>query len=193
MNKSLSKVICASFVAASATVISTGALAQQKLIPEQSSIAFVSQQMGVPVDGKFSKFDAQISFDPKKAEAAKIAFTIDINSASVGDAETVAEMRKAIWFDTAKFPNATFASTSVKPLGGGKFEVAGNLTIKGMVKPVVANVTLTQKAGVTLVEGQMPLKRLEFKLGDGEWKDVSIVADPVLVKIKLALAGVAPL
>ncbi len=191
MNKTFFNLFCASFIATIA--YSTSALAQQKLIPEQSSIAFVSQQMGVPVDGKFAKFDAQISFDPKKAEAAKIAFTVDINSASVGDAETVAEMRKTIWFDTAKFPSATFASTSVKPLGAGKFEVAGNLTIKGTVKPVVANVTLTQKAGVTLVEGQMPLKRLEFKLGDGEWKDVSIVADPVLVKIKLALAGVAPL
>jgi polyisoprenoid-binding protein YceI len=183
--------IYASFIATSA--LGTSASAQQKLIPEQSSIAFVSQQMGVPVDGKFAKFDAQISFDPKKAEAAKIAFTVDINSASVGDAETVAEMRKALWFDSAKFPTATFTSTGVKALGTGKFEVSGNLTIKGTAKPVVANVTLTQKAGVTLVEGQMPLKRLEFKLGDGEWKDVSIVADPVLVKIKLALAGVAPL
>ena len=50
---------------------SGGALAQQKLIPAQSEISFVTKQMGVPLDGHFKKFDAQISFDTAKPDAAK--------------------------------------------------------------------------------------------------------------------------
>jgi polyisoprenoid-binding protein YceI len=167
--------------------------AQQKVIPAQSTIAFTSKQMGVPVDGKFEKFDAQISFDPKQPAASKIAFTIDIGSAVIGDADTVKELRKPTWFDMAKFPTASFQSTSAKALGGGKFEVMGNLTIKGKSKPISAIVQLAQKGDTTSVEGNFNMKRLDFNLGDGEWKDVSIVADDVVVKIKLALSGVSAL
>jgi polyisoprenoid-binding protein YceI len=173
--------------------LSSVAQAQQTIIADQSTIGFVSKQMGVPVDGKFAKFDAQIQFDPKKAETSKISFTIDANSAQIADAETTKEMKKAAWFDTAKFPTASFIATGVKALGAGKFEVAGNLTIKGIVKAVVVPVSASQKGATTTVEGLVPIKRLDFKLGDGEWKDTSIVADEVQIKFKLALAGVAAL
>lgn len=172
----------------------SGAIASQaRLLPEQSTITFTSKQMGVPVDGRFGKFDAQVSFDPKQAAASKISFNVDIGSAAVGDAETVREMRKPEWFNFAKFPSATFQSTSTKLLGAGKFEVSGKLNIKGVERVVTTIVQLSQKAGITLVEGNFPLKRLDFKLGDGEWKDVSVVADEVVVKLKLSLSGIAAL
>ncbi len=167
--------------------------AQQAVVADQSTIGFITKQMGSPVDGKFGKFEAQIQFDPKKPEASKISFTIDTNSAVIADAETTKEVKKADWFNTAKFPTATFAATSVKSLGAGKFEVAGNLTIKGVTKPVVVPVTATQKGTATTVDGVVAIKRLDFKLGDGEWKDTSIVADEVQIKFKLALTGVASL
>ncbi len=177
-----------------ATPAQGGANASQaKLLPEQSTITFTSKQMGVPVDGRFGKFDAQVSFDPKQAAASKISFNVDIGSAVVGDAETVREMRKPEWFNFAKFPSATFQSTSAKPLGTGKFEVSGKLNIKGIERVITTTVQLSQKAGITLVEGNFLLKRLDFKLGDGDWKDVSVVADEVLVKLKLSLSGIATL
>jgi polyisoprenoid-binding protein YceI len=58
---------------------------------------------------------------------------------------------------------------------------------------VVVPVTLTQSAGVTRAVGSFTLKRLDFKIGDGEWNDVSLVANEVVVNIKLALTGIAPL
>lgn len=164
--------------------------AQQKLIPAQSEITFVAKQMGVPLDGKFGKFDAQVAFDPKKPEAGKIAFTIDLGSASVGDAETVKELKKPDWFSVVKFPNATFTSTTIKSAGPGKFEVAGNLSIKGNSKPVTIPVTLSPAAaGVSVAQGSFLLKRIDFKIGEGDWSDVSIVANDVSVKFKLALSG----
>jgi polyisoprenoid-binding protein YceI len=54
-------------------------------------------------------------------------------------------------------------------------------------------VQLAQKGDATTVEGNFAMKRLDFSIGDGEWKDVSIVADEVVVKIKLTLSGVAAL
>jgi polyisoprenoid-binding protein YceI len=174
-------------------LIASPAQAQQKLVPAQSEIGFVTRQMGVPVDGKFRKFDAQIAFDPKQPASAKIGFTIDLASASIGTAETEAELLKPDWFDTKKFPQATFVSTGVKPAGAGKFDVAGTLSIKGSSLPVVVPVTLVQSGANTTATGAFTLKRLDFKIGAGDWGDPSIVANDVQVKIKLTLTGVAAL
>jgi polyisoprenoid-binding protein YceI len=162
----------------------------QQVIAAQSEIAFTSKQMGVPVDGKFRKFDAQVAFDPKKPEAAKIGFTIDLASVSLGVAETEAEIAKPDWFDTKKFPQARFQSTTVKASGAGKYEVAGTLTIKGTNQNVVVPVSLAQSGAATTATGAFTIKRLAFRIGDGDWKDTSMVADDVLVKFKLALTGV---
>jgi polyisoprenoid-binding protein YceI len=169
------------------------ACADQKLVAAQSEIAFTSKQMGVPVDGRFRKFDAQVAFDPKQPEAAKIAFTIDLASASLGTAETEAELAKPDWFNTKAFPQATFVSSSVKALGGGKFDVSGKLGIKSVGRDVVVPVTLVQAGGNTTASGTFAIKRLDFKIGEGDWKDTSMVADAVQVKFKLVLTGVGPL
>lgn len=167
--------------------------AEQKLVQPQSEIVFVSKQMGVPVEGHFKKFDAQIAFEPTKPEASKIAFTVDIASATIGVPETDAELPKATWFNTAKFPQATFQSTSVKGLGAGKFEVSGKLSIKGASRDVVIPIALVQAGATTTAIGTFALKRLTFKIGENEWADTSMVADDVQVKLKLALTGVGKL
>jgi polyisoprenoid-binding protein YceI len=172
---------------------SAPAWAQQKLVPAQSSMAFTIKQMGVPVDGQFKKFDAQLSFDPAKLATSKIAFTIDMGSATMGAPESDAEMPKAVWFNAVKFPQATFQSSAIKALGGGKFEVAGQLNIKGNVRDVVVPVALAQSGTATTATGAFAIKRLAFKVGEGEWADTSMVADEVQVKFKLALTGVGKL
>ena len=169
---------------------SVSVYAEQKLLPAQSEIAFVSKQMGVPVEGHFKKFDAQIAFDPAKPEASKIAFTIDIASATLGMPEADAELPKATWFNTAKFPQATFQSSAIKSLGGGKFEVTGKLAIKGNSHDAVVPVTLVQSGANTTASGAWTIKRLVYKIGENEWADTSMVADEVQVKFKLALSGV---
>ena len=167
-----------------ATLGSVAAQAQQKLVPAQSEIAFVTKQMGVPVEGHFKKFDAQIAFDPVKPQTGKIA------SATLGSLETDSELPKSEWFNTAKFPQATFQSSSIKALGGGKFEVAGKLALKGASQDTVVPFTLTQTGTTTTANGTFTLKRLAYKIGEKEWADTSMVADDVQVKFKLALTGV---
>jgi polyisoprenoid-binding protein YceI len=173
------------------TLCATTAQAEQKLLPAQSEITFVSKQMGVPVEGRFKKFDAQIAFDPSKPLSGKIAFTIDIASVTLGSPEPDAELPKAPWFNTAKFPQATFQSSSIKGLGGGKFEVSGKLAIKGNTQDAVIPVTLVQAGPSTTASGVFTIKRLSYKIGENEWADTAMVADDVQVKFKLALTGVA--
>jgi polyisoprenoid-binding protein YceI len=149
--------------------------------------------MGVPVEGKFGKFSAQITLDPKKPETGSVAFSIDTGSARFGSAELDAEVPKATWLNTAKFPQATFQSSSVKAAGAGKFTVAGKLGIKGATQDVVVPVQVVQAAGVSTATGTFTIKRLAFKVGDGDWADTSLLADDIQVRFKLVLGGLAPL
>ena len=180
-------------VTALALLAATPAFAQQKLVPAESSVGFVSRQMGVPVEGHFRKLDGQITSDPAKPEAARIHLAIDTGSATLGVKETDAELPKPAWFNVAKFPQATFDAKTVKSLGGGKYEVAGQLSIKGAAHDVVVPVQLTQSGAKTTAAGQFSLKRLAYKIGENEWADTSMVADEVQVKFKLVLTGVGKL
>jgi len=176
-----------------AGLVVAGFASAQQVVPAQSSIAFTSKQMGVPVDGKFAKWTATVAFDPKKPEAGHVNFTIDTASATFGVKETDVEVPKPEWFSVAKFPTATFSSTTIKPLGAGKFDVNGKLTIKGTTKDVVVPMALAQAGGSTTATGQFTLKRTDYKIGEGEWADTSTVADEVLVKFKVVMTGVGPL
>ena len=189
LSSAFSRIVLGAALAVSAQV----ALAQQQLVPAQSELQFTARQMGVPLDGHFKKFSAQVAFDPGKLASSKIALTVDTGSATLGSRETDAELPKPVWFHVAKFPQAQFESTAIKALGGGKFEVAGQLTIKGNAQNVVVPVTLTQSGPTTTATGTLPIKRLAFKIGENEWADTSMVADDVTVKFKLVLTGVGKL
>ena len=177
-------------LASAALLAGAPVFAQQALVPAQSQIAFTSKQMGVPVEGQFKKFDAQVAFDPAKLTTSRISFTVDTGSATLGVKESDAELPKAPWFNVPKFPQATFQSTAIKALGGGKYEVAGKLNIKGNSQDVTVPVAMTQSGATTTATGSFVIKRLAFKIGENEWADTSMVADDVQVRFKLALTGV---
>ena len=166
--------------------------AQQALIPAQSEVAFTSRQMGVPVDGKFKSFSAQVAFDPSKLATSSIAFSVDTGSADISR-EANAELPKATWFNVAAFPKATFTSSGIKRIDATRYEVAGKLAIKGVTSDVVVPVTLAQSGATTVASGAFPIKRLTFRIGEKEWADTSMVADEVQVKFKIALTGVSKL
>ena len=192
MIRTLSATLAA--LAAAALLVAAGpAAAQAKLVPAQSSIAFTSKQLGVPVDGEFKKFDAQVAFDPKNPAAGRLALTVDTASATLGVPEADAELPTPTWFSAARFPQASFQSSAIKALGGGRCEVAGKLTIKGTVRDLVVPVQLTQAGGQSTATGSFAIQRLAFKIGDGEWADTSMVANDVQVRFKLVLTGLAPL
>ena len=154
---------------------------------DQSTIAFVSRQMNVPVEGAFKKFTAQINIDPARPEAGRARIEIDLASIDAGSADANDEVKGKSWFNTREFPKANFISSAVKALGGGRFEAFGKMTIKGKTLETRAPFTLKQEKGVLILDGAFPLKRLDYGIGSGVWSDTSVVADEVLVKFHFVL------
>lgn len=161
-----------------------------KVLPEKSEFRFVSKQMNVPVEGSFRKFDVQLSFDPAKPEAGSARITIHLAGIDTGSEEANAEVRTRGWFDTPKFPTATFASGKLKTLGPNRYEVAGTLTIKGRSQEVVAPVSFRQDGTNAVLEGSFVVKRLQFAIGEGPWSDVETVADDVRIRFRVTAAPV---
>ncbi|MEN9473835.1 MAG: hypothetical protein RIS48_555 [Pseudomonadota bacterium] len=126
--------------------------AQQKLVPAQSEITFVSKQMGVPVEGRFRQFDGQIAFEPAKPAATKIAFSVDLASISVSK-EADAELPKPVWFNTPKFPKATFTLTQ----SGAVTTATGAFPIKRLAFKIGEN----EWADTSMVADEVQVK---FKL-----------------------------
>lgn len=164
-----------------------------KLVASGSEISFTTRQMGVPVEGKFGSFSARIALDPKAPQGGSVGLTIDTGSARFGTAVLDAEVSKPTWLSSVKFPQASFESTQIKALGGGQFEVGGKLSIKGSVRNVAVPVQLTQSGASSAATGTFTIKRTQFKVGENEWADTSLLADDVIVKFKLQLTGLGPL
>ncbi|MBK7662665.1 MAG: YceI family protein [Sterolibacteriaceae bacterium] len=156
---------------------------------DQSRVAFVSKQMGVPIDGEFRKFSARLSFDPAKPEAGRARIDIDMASIDAGSAEANEEVVGKNWFNVRQFPTAGFVSTGVRPLGGGKFEVAGTLTIRDKTREVLAPFTMTAQAATVQFDGSFVINRADFGIGRGVWADFDTVANEVQIKFKLVAAA----
>lgn len=158
------------------------------VVPEKSSIAFVTKQMGVAVDGSFKRFKATLAFDPAKPQSATAQFDIDTASIDAGGAEANDEAKGKNWFAVQQYPTASFKATSVKALGPNKFEVHGPLTIRGKSKEVVAPVSFKQDGANGVFDGALTIKRLEFGLGQGMWADTDTVGDEVQIKFHIVAA-----
>jgi polyisoprenoid-binding protein YceI len=154
----------------------------------RSSVSAVFKQMNVPVEAKFKKFSAQVDYDPAKPENAKASVDIDTASLDLGEAEMNQEVTKKEWFNSAQFPKASFVSSSIKPAGAGKLNVTGKLAIKGKSADVSFPLTVKAEGGKQVFEGALPIKRLAFNIGEGEWKDTSMVADEVVIKFRVSAA-----
>jgi polyisoprenoid-binding protein YceI len=148
----------------------------------KSSIGIVFKQLNVPVDAKFKKFTAQIDYDAAKPENSKASVDIDVTSFDLGDPEYNSEVMKKDWFNAPQFPKATFVSTTMKTGTGGKLDVNGKLTIKGKTTDVSFPLSIKKDGNSQVFDGALPIKRLAYNIGDGEWRDTGTVADEVVIK-----------
>ena len=148
----------------------------------KSNVAITFKQMNVPVDAKFKKFAATIDYNAANPETSKANVEIELASFDLGDADYNKEVLKKEWFNAAQFPKATFVSTGMKANGAGKLVVTGTLTIKGKAANVSFPMTVKQEGANQVFDGTLPIKRLTFNIGEGEWKDTGMVADEVAIK-----------
>ena len=158
---------------------------------DKSTLSFAYKQMGVPMNGKFSKFAVAVKFDPDKPNMAQAQFEVDLASIDTGYAEGNEEIAGKQWFNAKTYPAAKFVSTGVKALGGNRYEALGKLTLKGKTQEVSAPFSFKQDAKTGLFDGAFVLKRLDYAIGEGPWADVSAVANEIQITFHI-VANAAP-
>jgi len=145
--------------------------------------------MGVKVDGKFRKFAAKFNFDPAKPTEASIAIDVDLASVDTGAPEGDQEVAGKPWFNTKAFPTAQFVSTSVKAVGGNRYDVAGKLTIKGKTQDIVVPATFVAQGNSGVFDGTFTIRRGDFAIGEGAWAKFDIVANDIQIKFRITAAS----
>jgi polyisoprenoid-binding protein YceI len=163
--------------------------AKQTVDLAKSSVSAVFKQTGVSTEGQFRKFNISVEFDPANPAQTKAQVDIDTASFDIGDPAYNAELVKKEWFNAAQYPKANFVSTTVKSIAPGKLEASGKLTLKGKTVDLVVPVTYRQEGSNVVFDGSIPIKRLAFKIGEGEWADTSVLDDEVRIKFKVTLVS----
>lgn len=176
-------IAAAVLVSVPASLVYAGELGTVAL--DMSQVTFTSKQMGVPVEGTFKKFSAQLNFDPAKPETGKAQVEIDTASVDAGSTEANEEVVGKNWFNVRQFPAAKFVSTSVKPAGNNRYDVTGKLTIRDKTRDVTIPFTLTPQGNTAQFQGSFAIKRLDYDIGRGGGWDVDTVADDVNIKFKI--------
>lgn len=182
------------WAAAGTAVLALGYPAQalaQQVDAAASELTFVTRVMGAPVEGRLVRWDATLQFDPKQVAQTTLSMRIDMTSVRFAAAEVSAEAQRPVWFDTARFAEAQFRSSELRPLGNGRYELAGALTLKGRTRDLVVPLTLEQAGSSGIARGALTLSRLDFGIGEGEWADAGLVAHDVAVRFRIALKGLA--
>lgn len=160
--------------------------------PGHTQVAFAYDHMGFSNNfGIISQPTGTLTLDPKNAAASKVSIDVPVANLRTGISALDEHLMKPDFFDAAKFPKATFVSTSVKPDGATGAEITGNLTIKGVTKPVTLDADFYGAGKAPAMAGgkenvgfvaTTTVKRSDFNMGYG----VPMVGDNVELKIVAA-------
>lgn len=172
---------------ASPTITSTAP--RWNIVPQDNTLTFTAVQSGAEFSGHFGKVGGDIFFDAQDLTQSKAQITIDIAPITTGSDDRDAQAIQPDWFDATTFPVAIFETTSFEKTGENTFTANGNLTLRGVTKPVNLPFTLLTKeeegkifANMT---AQISLKRTDFGVGQGQWQSTDTIGDEVKLSINL--------
>jgi len=154
--------------------------------PAASHLDFVGVQAGAEFKGTFHKFSSTVDFAPDALGAAHIDVQIDLGSLDTKDHDRDQTMRGSDIFDVAHFPTAHYATHAITKSATG-YTATGALTLHGVTKEVPIAFQFTTTAPTAKLEGTASLKRLDFGVGQGDWKNTEWIGDAVKVSFSLAL------
>jgi polyisoprenoid-binding protein YceI len=162
--------------------------------PVHSSVAFSIRHFVSKVPGKFTKFSGTIAVDQANPANNSVDVTIDSRSLDTANQKRDTHVRSGDFLDAEKFPAIKFKSTSWKKTGENTFDVAGDLTMKDVTKPVVLKVTLLGigpgSRGMQLSgwEATTTINKKEFNVIDPAMLDAALGDDvTVLINIEAGL------
>jgi polyisoprenoid-binding protein YceI len=188
------------FIAAAALcVVSAASAAVETYVidPIHSSVSFSIRHFVSKVPGRFTKFSGTIVVDRDNLENSSVNAVIDVGSVDTDNDKRNAHLKTADFFDAATYATMTFKSTSWRKTGDGTFEVTGDLTIKGITKQVVLNVTLdgfgpgARGAMLSGWEASTTLKKSDFGV-NGPAALAKMLGDDVAISIAVEADLQAP-
>jgi len=151
-----------------------------------STVRFSSSMNTQAFSGAFRRWDAVIRFDPKNLAGSSVTATIDTASAATGDLDRDQALPTAAFLAAAKFPRATFTAHTFKDLGAGRYQAIGQLTLRGVSKPLTLPFTLAITGSEARMKASVALNRLAFGVGQDEWKATTVLPATVTVSIAIA-------
>ncbi|HEX2683610.1 MAG TPA: YceI family protein [Ferruginibacter sp.] len=135
-------------------------------IDANSKVHFVIKNFGIRIGGDFSGLKGTIAFDPEKLGTSLFDVTVDASTVDTDNSSRDGHLKKAEYFDVATYKTIHFKSTKVtRSSVAGRFYVFGNLTIKGVTKPVEFGFSATAKNGGYLFDGDFDINRRDFGVG----------------------------
>jgi polyisoprenoid-binding protein YceI len=155
-----------------------------------STLGFSASYQGEKFNGRFSKFDSAIRFDPAHLEQSRFDVNIQLSSANTQNNERDEVLLDSEFFNAKAQPQARYTATKFRSLGQNRFVADGVLSLRGVSKPVLLTFTWTSGAKPILT-GTAQIKRLDFKVGTGDWTDLELIPNLVTVTTKLSLSPIA--
>jgi polyisoprenoid-binding protein YceI len=169
-----------------------GAATRYVLDPAKSSLEYQFVQAGAQNKGKFAKFQVVLDFSADSLATSKLDVTVDMQSLNTGDKDRDDTLRGADLFDVAKFPQARFTSTQITKTATG-FDAVGKLTIRNVTRdthvPFTFRTASEQGKAAGYLAGKTSIKRLDFGVGQGDWKATDQVGGDVIVTYSLRLVA----
>ena len=162
------------------------------LDPARSSLEFTFLQAGAQNKGRFRHFQLNLDFAADNPAAGRLDVTVDMTSVDTGDQERDDTLRAADLFAVAKFPQAHFAAAQINRTATG-YEAVGKLTIRGVTHdarvPFTFRTASENGAQAGYMAGKTSVRRLDYGVGQGDWKATDQVADEVAVAFQLRLTA----
>jgi polyisoprenoid-binding protein YceI len=159
--------------------------------PARSTLQFSFRQAGAISNGRFGRFTTEFRFDAGNLAASSLAVNVDIASLDTKDKERDELLRGADLFLVAKYPGATFRSATLSRRKDGSYEALGKLTIRGISRQLrlPLAIQLTRRADLTTMtlRGTTVIRRLDFGVGQGDWKSTEWVDNDVTVRFDVLL------
>jgi polyisoprenoid-binding protein YceI len=168
--------------------------ARYTLDPAKSTFEYQFTQAGAANKGKFAKYTVTLDFSADSLATSKLDVVVDMNSLDTGDKERDDTLKSADLFSVAKYPQSRFTSTQITKTANG-YDAVGKLTIRGVSRdahvPFSFRTADEQGKPAGYLLGKMTVKRLDFGVGQGDWKATDQVGNDVSVSYSLRLVPAA--
>lgn len=164
------------------------ALSSSWTIAPGSTLRFGTTWSGQPIEGGFSKFSGDITFDPENLDLARARVTVRTDSVESGDAQRDDTLKSADWFSSSKDPTATFRADRFRRTREGRYTATGTLRIKGVTLPASVAFTLSIKGDEATMRGSATVDRTAYGIGQGDFASTTDI--PASVKIDISLKAV---